>query len=96
LVLVTDIARVQLDYGTDSARDVAEMTVEEARGHQADGQFPEGSMGPKIRAAIGFLDEGGTVAVVTDACRVRASLELGPGGGSGTRIVRAHRIGAVS
>ncbi|GAA1840222.1 carbamate kinase [Pseudonocardia ailaonensis] len=96
LVLVTDISRVQLDFGTDTAREVAEMTVEEARGHQADGQFPEGSMGPKIRAAIGFLEEGGTVAVVTDAGRVRASLELGPSNGSGTRIVPATRIGAVS
>jgi carbamate kinase len=89
-------ARVQLDFGKETAREIAEMTVEEARGHQADGQFPEGSMGPKMRAAMGFVEEGGGVAVITDASRVRASLELGPSNGSGTRIVPASRIGAVS
>lgn len=94
LVLVTDVSRVMLDFGTDNAREISEMTSVEARAHAADGQFPEGSMGPKIRAAVDFLDGGGCIAVITDAERVRASLEPGPSEGSGTRIVSAT-VGAV-
>ena len=94
LVLVTDVPRVLLDYGTDRAREIAEMTADEARAHAADGQFPEGSMGPKMRAAVDFLDEGGQSAVVTDAARVVASLEAGPSAGSGTRIVAARHVTA--
>lgn len=94
LVLVTDVSRVQLDHGTDRAREITEMTADEARAHARDGQFPEGSMGPKIRAAVDFLDEGGTTAVITDATRVLASLEPGFPAGAGTRIVAA-RVGAT-
>ncbi len=95
LVLVTDVPRVLLDHGTDRAREITEMTADEARAHAQDGQFPEGSMGPKVRAAVDFLDEGGGTAVITDAARVRASLEPGPSGETGTRIVSANHVGAT-
>jgi carbamate kinase len=84
LLLVTGVDRVALDFGTERQREVAEMSLEEARGHLADGQFPAGSMGPKVEAAIGFVEDGGEVAVIT-------SLEHAPSavaGRTGTRIVR--------
>ncbi|MBN9099929.1 MULTISPECIES: carbamate kinase [unclassified Pseudonocardia] len=95
LVLVTDVPRVLLDYGTDRAREITVMTADEARAHARAGQFPEGSMGPKIRAAVDFLDEGGTTAVITDAGRVRTSLEPGDPAEAGTRIVSANHVGAT-
>jgi len=100
LVLVTDVPRVMLDYGTDRAREITEITADEARAHAADGQFPEGSMGPKMRAAVDFLAAGGQTAVVTDAARVVASLGPAPSDGSGTRIVAtpivaANHVGAT-
>jgi carbamate kinase len=85
LVLVTDVQRVMLDFGTDRARSIGTMTVDEAQVHAADGQFPEGSMGPKVRAAIRFLRAGGTTAVITDAALAERTLAAAPDGG--TRIV---------
>jgi carbamate kinase len=86
LVLVTDVDHVALDFGTASQRTVEAMTADEADRHLRDGQFPPGSMGPKITAAVRFLRAGGKLAVVTSPPHVRAALE----GGHGTRIVAAR------
>lgn len=50
---------VVLDYGTPRQRPIEEITVDDAERHLAEGQFPEGSMGPKVRAAVRFLRAGG-------------------------------------
>ena len=97
LVLVTDVPRVMLDFGTARARAIAEMTADVAQAHLDDHQFPEGSMGPKVRAAIAFVREGGRTAVITNAERAHASLDHGGGVESGTRIVAADvHLGAAS
>jgi carbamate kinase len=91
LVLITGVETVMLDFGTPRARVVHEMTVTEAATHLADGQFPPGSMGPKVEAAISFLRGGGHTAVITTAELAAHALA----GGSaqepapGTRIVAA-------
>src|SRR5262245_33977315 len=59
LVLVTDVDAVMLDFGTPRQRPLATIGAEELRGHLSQGQFPEGSMGPKVRACLRFLDSGG-------------------------------------
>ncbi len=84
--LTSFIDRVALDFGTDRQRSIAAMTVDEAQVHLDDGQFPPGSMGPKMSAAIDFVRHGGRVAVITDTRRVRASLAEQPEGDTGTRI----------
>jgi carbamate kinase len=86
LVLVTDVDHVALDFGGTAERIVQTMTADEADGHLRDGQFPPGSMGPKITAAVRFLRAGGRVAVVTSAPHVLAALR----GGHGTRIVSSR------
>ncbi|HEX2372773.1 MAG TPA: carbamate kinase [Actinomycetota bacterium] len=92
LVLVTDVDHVALDFGTAGERAVETMTAEEADRLLRDGQFPPGSMGPKITAAVRFLRAGGSMAVVTSAPYVRAALQ----GGHGTRIVPSRAAaGAV-
>jgi carbamate kinase len=58
------------------------MTIEEARGHLADGQFPPGSMGPKIEAVLSFLEAGGRRALITNP----SNLERAMRGESGTLI----------
>src|SRR3954454_20076642 len=75
LVLVTDTAKVHLDFGTPEQRTIDEMSVGEAVKHLEDGQFPDGSMGPKVRAAVRFLQEGGRTAVITTADRAGPSLD---------------------
>lgn len=99
MVLVTDVPQVMLDYGTPTARSVEQMTVEQAQRHADANQFPEGSMGPKVRAAIEFLREGGRIAVITNAERANVSLcpSIYPGVASGTRIVASeHHLGAAT
>ena len=92
LVLVTGIDAVQIDFGTPEQRPVHEMVVAEAEVFSAAGQFPAGSMGPKIDACLRFLHEGGSVAVVTtpelvlDTLAARESAD----GRRGTRIVRTR------
>ena len=87
LVLVTGVPRVMLDFGRPTARAIDQVDVDEAERYQAEGQFPEGSMGPKIRAATQFLRTGGSIAVITSPDLVAASLLQTEG--SGTRIVAA-------
>jgi carbamate kinase len=55
---------VQVGYGTEHARDLQHLTVGEARGLLAAGEFPEGSMGPKIEACCDFVEAGGGRAVI--------------------------------
>lgn len=84
LVLITGVPRVVLDYGTERARPVDELDVDEAESHLHAGQFPAGSMGPKIAAATRFIRAGGELSVITDTEHVRDAVE----GRHGTRIAR--------
>jgi carbamate kinase len=54
-VMVTGVEHVALDFGKPTQRNVPQMTLQQAREYAAQGQFPAGSMGPKIGAAINFL-----------------------------------------
>ncbi len=83
LLLVTGVEQVLIDFGTPSERPVDRMTLAEARGHLADGQFPPGSMGPKIQAAVEFVEASGGVAIVTSLERIADALA----GRAGTHIV---------
>jgi carbamate kinase len=84
LVLLTGVPRVAIDYGTPSQRDLPEVTISDAERYLADGQFPAGSMGPKVKAATRFLQNGGQEAIVT-APEVLAEALAGR---DGTRFVR--------
>ena len=83
LMILTDIDRVRLDYGTAAERPVDEMTVAEARRWLDDGQFPAGSMGPKVRAVARFVEatEGFGAIASIEGCEAAAR------GEAGTRIV---------
>ncbi|HOI12764.1 MAG TPA: carbamate kinase [Methanoculleus sp.] len=82
LLILTDVERVALNYGRPGQREISEMTVREAQKHLAAGQFPPGSMGPKIEAAIEFLDAGGERATIASLEQVSHALA----GRAGTRI----------
>jgi carbamate kinase len=85
LLLVTAVDQVMLDYGTPRQAGLATITSDEAARHLAEGQFPPGSMGPKIEAALRFLADGGDLAVITTP-RLLAGTLAGTEAGSGTRI----------
>jgi carbamate kinase len=83
LVMLTGVDRVALDFGKPTQRAVDRMTAAEAATHAADGQFPPGSMGPKITAALRFLERGGPRALITALDRLEQALA----GKAGTEIV---------
>jgi carbamate kinase len=82
-IILTNIERVYLDYGTPQERPVDVMTASEAREYLSQGQFPAGSMGPKIEAAIEYIQAGGKEVLITSASHLKAALIKR----SGTRIV---------
>ena len=59
LVIATDVPNVMVDFGQPSARPLGRVTVAEMREHAAAGQFARGSMGPKVEAALRFVEAGG-------------------------------------
>ncbi len=65
LVSLTAVEKVALDFAQPTQRWLDRMTVVEAQQLLAEGQFPEGSMGPKVRAAVQFLESGGRRAIIT-------------------------------
>jgi carbamate kinase len=64
LVILTEVPRVQLGFGTPEARELAQLSVTEARRLLAGDEFPAGSMGPKVSAAVDFVVGGGGRAVI--------------------------------
>jgi carbamate kinase len=83
LAMLTGVERVAIDYGTRWQRDMARLTVSDAQRLLEEGEFPPGSMGPKMESAARFLSEGGRAAVITCADHLLDAVD----GGGGTRIV---------
>ncbi len=88
LLIATDVPGVALDYSAPNERWLRRLSGAEARRQLAAGQFPPGSMGPKIEAALRFLAGGGRRALITATDR--------PGGGAarggGYRDQRQRRL----
>jgi carbamate kinase len=83
LLILTDIEKVFLDYGKPSQRPIDKMTLQECRDFLQEGQFPAGSMGPKIESAVMFLESGGNRAIISSLEMAEEALA----GSAGTTIV---------
>lgn len=82
LLIVTDVPQVALRYGRPDQTWLSRLTVSEARHHFDAGEFPPGSMGPKIEAVLQFLETGGRRAVIADLDHVLDAMS----GRAGTQI----------
>jgi len=82
-VVLTGVAKVAIDFEKPTQRSVDRLTVSEAQRYLAEGQFPAGSMGPKIEAAIQFVTHSGGQVLITDVEHLREALA----GREGTLIV---------
>jgi carbamate kinase len=82
-IILTGVPKVAIDFGkpTQAWRD--RITASEARSFLAEGQFPPGSMGPKIESALAYLEAGGREVLITTA----EALATGDPATVGTRIV---------
>jgi len=85
LLISTAVEKVALHYNTPQQRWLDSMTLAEAKRYLEEGHFGKGSMEPKIRAIIQFLERGGKVALITDPENIERALL----GETGTRITRS-------
>ena len=74
-IILTGVDRVFRDFGKPSAHPLAVLPVSEAKRLLAEGQFPAGSMGPKIDAAVRFVEAGGKEVLITRAESLSEALE---------------------
>jgi carbamate kinase len=82
-VVSTAVPHVCLNYRAPDERPIHRMTVAEANRYLSKGQFGEGSMAPKIRSVVRYLERGGREAIIT----CPDQLELAVAGQAGTVIV---------
>jgi carbamate kinase len=85
LVIITQVDKVYARFGTPEQEALDVLPADRAARMLADGEFPAGSMGPKIESAISFLAGGGKEVVITSPEDFLPALE----GKSGTKIVPA-------
>lgn len=83
LVITTGVAQVAVDFGKPGQRWLERLSASEAEAYAAEGQFPPGSMGPKIAAALDFLRSGGGEVLITSPERLGDALA----GRTGTRLL---------
>ncbi len=86
-IILTNVPRVYLNYDQPEREPIAAMTVDEAQRYLEEGQFPSGSMGPKIEAAVEYIQSGGEEVLITSASHLKASLV----NRSGTKICGKQR-----
>ena len=84
LMMLTGVEQVFLNFKQPNERALKALTVKEAQRYLKEGHFPPGSMGPKIQAAINFLNWGGEIAIITSIEKVKEALE----GITGTKITK--------
>jgi carbamate kinase len=82
LVISTAVPQVYVNYGRTNQQALESVSTRDLKEHLAAGQFPSGSMGPKIEAALDFLQRGGREVVITDPDHLAAAMA----GKAGTHI----------
>ena len=81
-VIATEVDRVSLDYRKPTQKALGQVTAGELEKHLRDGQFPPGSMGPKVESALRFLRDGGKEVIITSYEYLCEAVE----GSAGTHI----------
>lgn len=83
LLILTDVEKVYLNYGKPNQTPLKKITLNECKKYLAEGQFPAGSMGPKIESAIKFIKSGGKQVIITSLAMAEKALA----GKAGTTII---------
>lgn len=84
LMILTDVPRVAINYNTPNQKWLENLTVTEMEALEKDGHFKAGSMGPKVKAALRFVRNGGSRAVIASLEQALEALE----GSAGTQILK--------
>jgi carbamate kinase len=83
-VIATAVEKVAINFNKPNQQWLDRLTVAEAQQYLAEGHFAKGSMGPKIEAALQFIERGGQTAIITNPENLTRALA----GETGTRIER--------
>ena len=83
MMILTAVSRVAINFGKPNQRELDRITLSEAKRYFAEGHFAEGSMGPKVRSAIRFIEDGGKRAIIAHLDEAMSALR----GDAGTHIV---------
>jgi carbamate kinase len=83
-LILTDVECVKLNYGKTNEQNIDRLTLQEAKKYLQEGHFLAGSMGPKVKACIRFLEFGGEKAIISSLDKAKEALE----GKSGTLFTR--------
>ena len=84
-IISTDVPQVFINYKKPDEQALGTITVTEAKRLLAEGHFAKGSMEPKVKASIKFVENGGEAAIITNPPSLMKALH----GQAGTRITRA-------
>ena len=76
-LILTGVEKVAIDFGKPTQKQIDVMTVKEAQKWLQEGQFPPGSMGPKIEAAIEYIEKGGKEVIITSETNVANAIDEG-------------------
>lgn len=82
MLILTNVEHVYIGFNTDHQQKLTTVSLEEIKKYYANNEFPPGSMGPKILAAIRFLQEGGKKVIISDVDYALEALQ----GKTGTHI----------
>jgi carbamate kinase len=74
LMIATDVEKVALNYGRVDYKYLDRVSISQAKEFMKQGHFPPGSMGPKVQAAINFLEAGGKRAIITSIEKIKDAL----------------------
>lgn len=88
LMILTPVPEVYINFGTKEQKALKEVKTSEVEKYLRKGEFPKGSMGPKIMAAIEFLKSGGEEVIITSVDYVDEALE----GKRGTKIIKGNEF----
>jgi len=83
-LILTDVEKAKLNFHKPGEKEIDRLTLSEAKEYLAEGHFLAGSMGPKVRACVRFLEGGGEEAIITSLDKAFDALE----GKTGTHITR--------
>ena len=84
LLILTDVPAVYLDFGTPQQKSIDQIDLPAMKNLLRQGKFPAGSIGPKVAAAIRFVEQGGEKAIIASMDRAEDALK----GKSGTLIYK--------
>ena len=88
MMILTAVSKVAIDFGTPQQKELGLVSLNDIKRYKREGQFPAGSMGPKIDAAIRFIEGGGQRVIICHLEEALAALH----GETGTHIVTDNSL----